>query len=362
MPYTDVGVDHVLRAIALFDRIGREKFLGDHRYEKAREYVLVHNGREYDSKAIVGVAHGFIEGRSPLLPNQLSGGASHAAGHLCALGFEVRGMAAVSAEAFLGGLLAVHREHVAGAITLLWAIGRAADRDAPPLHPRDALRAEVGRLLADHGQAVDPDRVVRGLARPGLWVAGRERAGFAAPLHGRLRREVPFRTWTVNAVRSRLLDDSVDQEELLAAVGLVEHAAVSGATRTTGATERRGRTGSVIVRNPANAKQVKRRHDDRCQFCGTRLRTAFGHYSEAAHIRGLGLHGGPDEPANMLCLCANCHVEFDNFALYVDEDGVVRRVRDRSEVGPLRRHPEHYIDEEHLTYHRELCVIGPSPA
>ncbi|QFZ24753.1 HNH endonuclease [Saccharothrix syringae] len=92
------------------------------------------------------------------------------------------------------------------------------------------------------------------------------------------------------------------------------------------------------------------------------MSTAFGYCSQAAHIRGLGRHGGPDEPANVLCLCANCHVEFDNFALYVDEDGVVRRVRDRSSVGELRRHPEHAVDERHLAYHRELCVIGPPPA
>ncbi|MFD7654644.1 HNH endonuclease [Actinosynnema sp. NPDC059797] len=362
MAYTDVGVEHVLRAIALFDRDGREKFLADHHYEKAREYVLVHDGREYDSKAIVGVAHGFIEGRRPLLPREFSGGASHAAGHLAALGFEVRGVPDFSAEAFLAGLLAAHRERVAKAIALLWAVGRAADRGAPPLHPRDVLRDEVGRLLADHGQAVDPDRVVRGLAHPGLWVAGRARAGFVAPVHGKLRREARFRTWVVNAVRSRLLDDSVDHGELLADVGLAGHATVSGVVGAASPAARRERTVSAVVRDPAHAKRVKRWHDDRCQFCGTRLSTAFGHYSEAAHIRGLGLHDGEDVPANMLCLCANCHVEFDNFALYVDEGGVVRRVRDRSEVGPLLRHPEHHVDEAHLAYHRELCVIGPSPA
>ncbi|GAA1270399.1 HNH endonuclease [Saccharothrix xinjiangensis] len=362
MAYTDVGVEHVLRAIALFDEIGREEFLQQHGYKKAREYLLAHNGREYDSKAIVGVAHGFVDGERPLAWDEFSGGASHAAGHLCALGFEVRGMPVFSAEAFLSGLLATHRERVARAITLLWAVGRAADRGAPPLHTRHVLRDEVGRLLADHGQAVEPDRVVRGLAHPGLWVAGQERAGFVAPVHGKLRREVPFRTWVVNAVRLRLLDGSVDHEELLAAVGLAGHATVSGVAGTASPAERRERTVSAVVRDPAHVKRVKRWYDDRCQFCGTRLSTAFGHYSEAAHIRGLGLHGGPDQPANMLCLCANCHVEFDHFALYVDEGGVVRRVRDRSEVGRVLRHPEHHVDEAHFAYHRELCVIDLTPA
>jgi hypothetical protein len=55
-------------------------------------------------------------------------------------------------------------------------------------------------------------------------------------------------------------------------------------------------------------------------------------------------------------------VRVRNFALYVDEDGVVRRVRDRSEHGRLRRRAEHVIDDRHFAYHREQCVIGPSPA
>lgn len=50
--------EQVLAAIAEFDQIGREAFLRKYGYRPARQYVLVHNGREYDSKAIAGVAAG----------------------------------------------------------------------------------------------------------------------------------------------------------------------------------------------------------------------------------------------------------------------------------------------------------------
>ena len=46
-------------AIAEFDRVGREAFLAQHSFGPARRYMLVANGRFYDSKAIAGVAHGY---------------------------------------------------------------------------------------------------------------------------------------------------------------------------------------------------------------------------------------------------------------------------------------------------------------
>jgi hypothetical protein len=41
---------------------------------KAREYLLVHDGRTYDTKAIVGAAHGFLEDHRPLKASEFSGG------------------------------------------------------------------------------------------------------------------------------------------------------------------------------------------------------------------------------------------------------------------------------------------------
>jgi 5-methylcytosine-specific restriction protein A len=45
-------------AIAEFDALGRDAFLAKYGFERARQYRLVHETREYDSKAIAGVAFG----------------------------------------------------------------------------------------------------------------------------------------------------------------------------------------------------------------------------------------------------------------------------------------------------------------
>jgi hypothetical protein len=47
------------QALAEFRTLGRAAFLGKQGYGKARDYFLSHESRLYDSKAIVGVAHGY---------------------------------------------------------------------------------------------------------------------------------------------------------------------------------------------------------------------------------------------------------------------------------------------------------------
>jgi hypothetical protein len=51
--------------------------------------LLIHNGRSYDSKAILGVAYGYATGR-PLGPHDFNGGMYGAAAVLRNLGFDVR--------------------------------------------------------------------------------------------------------------------------------------------------------------------------------------------------------------------------------------------------------------------------------
>ncbi|MFF7529630.1 HNH endonuclease [Streptomyces bobili] len=69
--------------------MGREAFLDEYHFGKARSYVLVHDGQEYDSKAIAGVAHKWDQGRA-LAPGEFSGGKDHAAAWLKRLGFQVK--------------------------------------------------------------------------------------------------------------------------------------------------------------------------------------------------------------------------------------------------------------------------------
>ncbi len=51
-------------------------------------HVLMHQGREYDAAAIVGIAHGLATGRT-LAPVDIPGGAAGASKALTRLGFEI---------------------------------------------------------------------------------------------------------------------------------------------------------------------------------------------------------------------------------------------------------------------------------
>ena len=78
----------VLKAIEQCDSMGRQAFLELYGFGKARTFVLIHDGKSYDSKAIVGAAHGFQFGR-PLSPNEFSGGQATVVPKLAHLGFKV---------------------------------------------------------------------------------------------------------------------------------------------------------------------------------------------------------------------------------------------------------------------------------
>lgn len=52
-----VKKQHVLAAMSDFDRLGQRQFPRRFSFGRARAYTLWHNGAEYDSKAILGVAY-----------------------------------------------------------------------------------------------------------------------------------------------------------------------------------------------------------------------------------------------------------------------------------------------------------------
>ena len=63
----------VLKAIAEYDRLGSEEFLRTHGFGKARRYHLMHEGKSYDSKAIVGGAYA-IQFKRRITPSDFNGG------------------------------------------------------------------------------------------------------------------------------------------------------------------------------------------------------------------------------------------------------------------------------------------------
>lgn len=87
---SDIDQAAVLRAIDEYDRLGRDTFLQHYGFGRSRVYFLQYGGKLYDSKAIIGVAHGFSGGdRSPLTATQFSGGEATVAQALRGLGFDI---------------------------------------------------------------------------------------------------------------------------------------------------------------------------------------------------------------------------------------------------------------------------------
>jgi len=84
----DVTREAVLSAIGEFDRCGVGPTLAWHGFGRASAYVLRHDGRAYPSKAVVGLAAGYLRGE-PLGPGDFSGGAEHSARRLVHLDFAV---------------------------------------------------------------------------------------------------------------------------------------------------------------------------------------------------------------------------------------------------------------------------------
>lgn len=85
-PLTRTAVD---LAIAEAVKLGREPFRQKYGFGGAKDYFLVVDGKNYDSKAIVGAAYGYLPGGRALGPSDLGGGLSDAVRKLEALGYQV---------------------------------------------------------------------------------------------------------------------------------------------------------------------------------------------------------------------------------------------------------------------------------
>jgi 5-methylcytosine-specific restriction protein A len=81
--------DAVIAAIKECDELGRDAFLALYGYKRARKYSLIYRKREYDSKAIAGVAYGKQFG-TPMTPYDFIGGVKGALPPLLKLGFKFR--------------------------------------------------------------------------------------------------------------------------------------------------------------------------------------------------------------------------------------------------------------------------------
>lgn len=83
-----ISRDDILRTLQECDDLGAKRFLDLYGYKEARKFLILHDGKEYDSKAVAGVAHKHRHGRA-LAPSEFSGGLGHAVDWLKREGFKV---------------------------------------------------------------------------------------------------------------------------------------------------------------------------------------------------------------------------------------------------------------------------------
>jgi putative restriction endonuclease len=151
--------------------------------------------------------------------------------------------------------------------------------------------------------------------------------------------------------RFRMEKIAISDDELTPTDVAIDESAKPNAPGGSQVPAKRQFTISRTVRSTAVGEWVKRLHDFTCQICGNRLVTMGGAYAEACHIKPLGRpHNGPDIPENILCLCPNCHVLFDELALWINDDFSVG-----GRCNFLRVDARHVISRAALREHRRMC-------
>jgi 5-methylcytosine-specific restriction protein A len=356
----DITRDAVLQGIDEYDRLGQDGLLGRYGFDRARQYLLVHDGKRYDSKAIVGAAHGFLPGEQPLTAGEFSGGEATVGRLLRRLGFTVQVGDALSAEGLvrlLSKLQVFRRDGLPALyqpITLLWAFGRAFD-DEPRLVSWADTRQQVSDLFDRYGRPSEGDGVyypIAALYGAGLWeldeVPGavpsahgssvperwfdeqQPRGGLAEPVYNLVRDSSEARTAAVRVLVDTYFLDA-DATELIAELGLLAPTVTSPAEASFAAlsaaykhlcsradifwqnrdTARAARTTSDLTRSKVARRAVVLRSRGRCENprCAGDVRdvTVSGEpILEIDHVHDLAL-GGRDHPAQMIALCPNCH-------------------------------------------------------
>jgi 5-methylcytosine-specific restriction enzyme A len=360
MALRDISREAVLAAIAEYDLVGQEAFLSRYGFDHARLYTLVHDGKLYDSKAIVGAAHGFLPGERPLAAGQFSGGEATVGRLLRGLGFAVQvgdELTADRLERLLarlqvyrsGGLPALYQP-----ITLLWAFERAR-RGESRLVSWPQTQQQVNALFQRYGRGTEGERVhypIAALHGAGLWEldADAERVpsahgssipqrwfddhqphgGLVQPVYDLVRESPTALAAAVDVLVTKYFAD-VDPAPLLAALGLSESTGVSPLEMTVEAriaeykrlcagadvfwrdrdSRRATKTSSVPIRSDDARRAVLLRSEGRCEnpACTGDVHDVTDTGTpilEIDHIHDLAL-GGDDDPAQMIALCPNCH-------------------------------------------------------
>ncbi|SRR6266536_5363502 len=388
MSLADIEREHVLAAAAEYDQLGKQKFLDKYGFKQARRYEVLVAEWAYDSLAIAGVAHRDAVG-SVLSAAGLSAGLQTVVARLTALGFEVIDretaprfgeIPKVPEKTTFPDRRAVaargtHRARQAGIVGTeksgaesIVVSGGYEDRDYGDViiyTGHGGLDENSRQRIADQTFDDPGNAALRTSMREDSLVRvirGAHKGSNFAPASG-YRYDGLYQVESADYVRSgefwvcKFRMKKAMQEPDVIAAPLVP-AALSGVpahdTSPAGTLTPSRRTMMVqrTVRITTIAKQVKRLHNDTCQMCDEQLVVGDHAYSEGAHIQALGgPHDGPDMMDNVLCLCPNCHVQFDLGAVIIQDD--FKLLRNGVDDGELRRHPDHEINLDYVAHHRQ---------
>jgi 5-methylcytosine-specific restriction protein B len=150
-----LSVDAVSAAMDEFDRLGREAFLEKYGFGRAKTWVLLRDGNQYDSKAIFGVAYGIAHpNEGPLSSADFKGGEMSVVRDLERLGFEAKRLGnSDSAEADRDGLLffftaanRAAREHLG--VSMRQGIPLEALQPLEDVYPSLVPHSHDGRVFA----------------------------------------------------------------------------------------------------------------------------------------------------------------------------------------------------------------------
>ncbi|SFG89871.1 HNH endonuclease signature motif containing protein [Streptomyces mirabilis] len=369
MALTDITRIEVEKAIEECDRLGRDAFLNSYGFRHARRYLLVQEGKHYDSKAIVGAAHGFLPDERPLAAKDFSGGAEHAARLLRDLGFDIveeLQMSTLTHDELIHRVINLKVNRSSGRralykpIALLWAMGRAL-RGEPRLLPWSETEEALKALLQRHGmrgERLRPDYPVASLYHDGLWTlhayadavttahgdaevlrwfgTNQPLGGLAEPVYDLFRHSAVTSLAVIDELLGTFFED-LDPAPLLADVGLDDTETADPPDRTEREPEQwlitaaeyergcklveqreaktHGARISQTTRSPRRSRAARylvlNRSQGRCENpnCTGQPSDVTDRKQpilEVDHVVDLAL-GGHDHPRQMVALCPNCH-------------------------------------------------------
>jgi hypothetical protein len=141
-------------AVREYEELGRDEFLERYGFGRARDYMLVIDGHEYDSKAIVGVAHGIQHPELGALRSEDFSGGAPTIEKLRALGFEVVSLGEPTEQLgpalarFLAEYAAAKSQPFSGAHPVAQLLKRVAgqiERSLPPSLAGARVKPSVGQ-------------------------------------------------------------------------------------------------------------------------------------------------------------------------------------------------------------------------